>query len=81
MRLEAEVVARRARAVVRGEQALAGGKHVSGLEAGGEVGRPRTRASQGVGVSGVKRDCAEWSYRGSAFGGGRGGALQQGCKR
>ena len=81
-RAEAEVVARRARAVVRGELPLArGGKRASGLEAGCEVGRPRTRASQGVGVSGVKRDCAEWSYRGSAFGGGRGGALQQGCKR
>ena len=64
-RAEVEVVARRARAVVRGERPLAGGKRASGLEAGGEVGRPRTRASQGVGVSGVKRDCGAGSPSGA----------------
>jgi hypothetical protein len=62
----AEVVAaREQRAGARGYLPIAGGKRGVVDAAGGEVTRPRVRASQGVGASGVKRDCGVGSPSGS----------------
>ena len=47
--------------------AAGGGKRAVGDEAGGEAVRPRTSASQGVGASGVKRECGKVSPSGSTI--------------
>ena len=46
---------------VRGGSSIAGGKRGVVDAAGGEATKPHTRASQGVGASGVKRDCGAGS--------------------
>ena len=64
----AERKARDRRAVGRSARAtIAGEKRGATSAGGGEGGRPRTRASQGVGVGGVKRGCGAGSPSGGAI--------------
>ena len=64
----AERMARDRRAVARSARAtIAGEKRGATSAGGGEGGRPRTRASQGVGVGGVKRGCGAGSPSGGAI--------------
>ena len=66
-RLVEAAAARERRALARGGGQSAGVKRCSGDAAGDEVARPRsrTRTSQGVGASGVKRACGVDSPEGA----------------